>query len=269
MSNSGSGCPIAVSKHFTSSIPLWVRTDQPRHVGMDYWKSPHSGIISATPGTLEYRQLHLADINPGVWPPIAGVETSIPADRKIDGVAEVTFISALSPLFGRAQTRLAYQDEVNVFRRTLLYIGAPNWSRWYQVAQPGEGVGARTLVYLRRRRGVSPREFRRAIRQHVVPAMTRLPDVRELRTQDFLPWSARLWNTPNVAHDNPVEQRFHASVILGFADAGARADFLLGTAIETLSANLAAVCSAVHAYEVSETLTFVKGGTILHDVEDC
>ncbi|MBT2568907.1 hypothetical protein J7I84_20930 [Arthrobacter sp. ISL-85] len=44
------------------------------------------------------------------------METAIPADRKIDGVAEVTFQSALSPLKGRKQTALAYKDEVKVFR---------------------------------------------------------------------------------------------------------------------------------------------------------
>lgn len=84
---------------------------------MDYWKGPHSKIISATPGMEEYRQIHLAESNPGLWPAISGLETVIPAERRIDGVAEVTFTSALSPLRGRKQTKLAYKDEVNVFRR--------------------------------------------------------------------------------------------------------------------------------------------------------
>ena len=33
------------------------------------------------------------------------------------------------------------------------------------------------------------------------------------------PWNKRLWDTPNVAHDDPADQRFHASLILGFTDA--------------------------------------------------
>ena len=49
----------------------------------------------------------------------------IPVDRKIDGVAEVTFRSAVSPVFGRKQNKLAFKDEINVFRRTLLYAGPP------------------------------------------------------------------------------------------------------------------------------------------------
>lgn len=53
----------AVSKHFASSILLWMRSDKPRQDGMDHWSGPHSGIIAATPGLEEYRQLHLADAN--------------------------------------------------------------------------------------------------------------------------------------------------------------------------------------------------------------
>src|SRR5205814_8943239 len=120
MSKSPSKSQVSVRKHLSSSILLWMRTDQPRQTGMDHWKGPHSKIISATPGLEEYRQIHLAEVNPGLWPATPGVETDIPVERKIDGVAEITFRSPLSPLLGRKQTRLEYKDEVNDLRRTLL-----------------------------------------------------------------------------------------------------------------------------------------------------
>src|SRR5437763_15606489 len=161
MSKSPSKARVNVRKHFSTSILLWMRTDQPRHKGMDHWKGPHSKIISATPGMEEYRQIHLAANNPGLWPAISGVETAIPAERRIDGVAEITFTSVLSPLWGRKQTRLAYKDEVNVFRRTLLYAGLPYSARWYDVAGAVEKAGARSLIYLRRREGVKTSAFRR------------------------------------------------------------------------------------------------------------
>jgi hypothetical protein len=161
----------SAKKPFVSSIPLWMRTDQPRQQGMDYWKGPHSKIISATPGMEEYRQIHLAENNPGLWPAISGVETVIPAERRIDGVAEVTFTSVLSPLRGRKQTRLAYKDEVNVFRRTLLYAGPPYSARWYDVAGPGKKAGARSLIYLRRREGVKTSAFRTFLTDELVPAL--------------------------------------------------------------------------------------------------
>ena len=268
MSTSTSNPQVGVRKHFSSSILLWMRTDQPRQQGMDHWKGPHSGIIAATPGLAEYRQLHLAEANPGHWPATEGVETQVPADRKVDGLAEVTFQSALSLLKGRAQTKLAYKDEINVFRRTLLYAGAPDTSRWYDVASPADHVGSRAVVYLRRRDGVSGPEFRKAITKDLVPALVGAGVLKELRTQTFLPWNQRTWNTPDVAHDNPVDQRFHASLVLGFADLAARTAFFEGTDIKQLSQTLARVASAIHAYDVSAALTFVKDGKVLPHYQD-
>ncbi|MFF4394935.1 hypothetical protein [Streptomyces sp. NPDC001480] len=171
---------------------------------MDHWKGPHSGIISATPGLEEYRQIHLAEHNLGRWPATDGVQTAIPADRKIDGVAEVTFQSVLAPLKGRKQTKLAYADAINVFRRTLLYAGPPNSSRWYDVAGPGRTVGARALIHLRRRDGVGAGAFRKFVNEQLAPALAGTGVLNELRTQTFLPWIEKLWDTPDVAHDNPT-----------------------------------------------------------------
>jgi hypothetical protein len=253
----------SAKKPFVSSILLWMRTDQPRQQGMDYWKGPHSKIISATPGLEEYRQIHLAENDPGLWPAISRVETVIPAERRIDGVAEVTFTSVLSPLRGRKQTRLAYADEANVFRRTLLYAGLPNSTRWYNVAGPSEKTGARCLIYLRKREGVGTGAFRRFLIDELVPTLIETGALRELRTQVFMPWIARLWDTPNVAHDNPTDQRFQASLIVGLTDTMTLRAFFDGGAIATLAGKLPEFVSAIHAYEVTEALTYVKDGRVL------
>jgi hypothetical protein len=255
--------PTPARKPLASSILLWMRTNQPRQQGMDHWKGPHSKIISATPGMEEYRQVHLSENNPGLWPAVSGVETAIPTERRIDGVAEITFTSLLSPLRGRKQTRLAYKDEVNVFRRTLLYAGPPYSARWYGVAGPGEKAGARSLIYLRRREGVKTGAFRTFLNDQLVPAIVATGAVMELRTQVFLPWIERLWDTPNVAHDNPTDQRFHASLILGFNDRDVMRAFFASGEIATLSGRLSEFASAAHAYEVTEALTYVRDGKIL------
>lgn len=251
---------MSTTRHFSSSILLWMRTDRPRHVGMDHWKGPHSAIIAASPGLHEYRQIHLAETNPGLWPETSGVETAIPLDRKVDGIAEVTFQSMVAPARGRAQTALAFDDEVNVFRRTLLYAGPPRTSLWHDVSGT---VGARAVVHLRRRDGVSARAFRRMLRQELVPALRAAGELSELRTQAFLPWHRKTWDTPDVAHDNPRDQRLHASIVLGFPSHDSRAEFFGGRAIPPLSELLAPAASAIHAYDVSETLTFVSAGTLV------
>jgi hypothetical protein len=78
-----------------------------------------------------------------------------------------------------------------------------------------------------------------------------------------MPWNEKLWDTPNVAHDNPKDQHFHASVSLGFADSSARSAFFGGSTVSSLSVPLASVASAAHAYEVTAALTYVKDGRIL------
>jgi hypothetical protein len=256
--------PLSAEKHFSSSVLLWIKSERARQDGMDYWKGPHSQIIAATPGLDEYRQIHINEHNPGSWPAIAGVETKIPADRRVDGVAEVTFQSVLSPLLGRKQTSMAFADEVNVFRRTLLYAGVPGWSHWYNVGGSAANVGARSLIYLRRKPTVGAGAFRAFLHNEFVPALAAIGGLTELRTQAFLPWAKILWNTPKVAHDNPRDQQFHASLILGFADAQARAAFYASVDVAHLSSKLAEQLAAIHAYDVSAALTYVERGQRLN-----
>ena len=112
---------------------------------MDYWKGPHSKIISATPGFEEDRQIHLAENNPGLWPAISGVETVIPSERSIDGVPR-SHSPRRSPRCGAANRQARLQGRSDVFRRTLLYAGPPRSARWYDVARPEEKAGARSLT---------------------------------------------------------------------------------------------------------------------------
>jgi hypothetical protein len=50
--------------------------------------------------------------------------------------------------------------------------------------------------------GVSARDFRKLINKELAPALAGTGVLSELRTQTFLPWYEKLWDTPNVAHDN-------------------------------------------------------------------
>ena len=94
-----------------------MRADKPRQESMQRWQGPHSQIIAANKDLKEYRQIHLAEHNTGLWPAIDGVETHIPVERKIDGVADVTVKSGFSAQ-GEKQSQLAQADEVNLFKRT-------------------------------------------------------------------------------------------------------------------------------------------------------
>lgn len=247
------------SKEFSSAILLWMRTDKTVREGKDYWAGGHAQIIASSPLTKQYRQLHMSETETGFWPPHHGLQTAVPEDRRIDGIADVTFQNLLAPVAGRKQTALAFADEINVFRRTILYAGLPGSARWYQTPVAGAETQLRDIFFLRRGTGVRSAALKRYVHDVMTPALLAADGVSELRTQVFMPWTARTWNTPNVAHDNPVADRYHASVQVGFASQEAR-DAFYETPAPQLNASLGSIASAVHAFSIEKTLVFVDEG---------
>lgn len=142
-----------------------------------------------------------------------------------------------------------------------LHAGPPGTSRWYDVA-PRERPGSRAIIYLRRATDEGTITFHKFLKKELTPALIATGELKELRTQVFLPWNEKTWDTPNVAHDNPVDQHLHASVILGFTDDTARAAFYTDHAAY-LTELLAPHVSAIHAYDIETVLTFVKDSEIL------
>lgn len=247
-------------KHLSSSILLWMRTDKPRQAGMDRWKGPHSQIISANKGLYEYRQIHFAESNTGLWQTIQGVETNIPQDRKIDGVADVTLKGFLSIFRGGKQNKMASADEINIFKRTILYAAFPNNSRWYNVADTNAKIDARAMVFFRIKEGVSEKDFTKFINDELTPTLANTGLLKELRNKKYNAWKQSQWNTPNVLHDNDKAVQFQASLILGFTGKNEMQQFFNSEAIIKLSDRIAVFCSAVHGYEIAETITYVKDG---------
>lgn len=251
---------IKSEKHLSSSILLWMRTDKPRQDGMDRWKGPHSQIISANPGLWEYRQIHFTENNTGLWQPINGVETSIPQDRKIDGVADVTLKNLFSIFKGKEQNKLASADEVNIFKRTILYAAFPNNSRWYKVADSNVKIDARAMVFFRIKEGISENDFTKFINDELTPALANTGLLKELRNKKYNAWKQSQWSTPNVMHDNDKNVQFQASLLLGFTNKNEMYQFFKSDELKKLSERIAVFCSAVNAYEIEQTITFVKDG---------
>ena len=250
---------VKSEKHISSSILLWMRTDKPRQAGMDRWKGPHAQIIAANPGLLEYRQIHFAENNTGLWPAINGVETAIPQNRKVDGVADVTLKNLFSIFKGKEQNKQASADEINLFKRTILYAAFPN-SYWYKVADADTKINAGSMVFFRKKEGVSDKDFKKFINNELTPTLANIGILKELKNKVYNPWKQKQWNTPNVLHDNDKADQFQASLMLGFSDKNEMEKFFTSEKLKKLSGRIAIYCSAVHAYEIIETLTFVKDG---------
>jgi hypothetical protein len=163
------GTNVNAEKHLSSSILLWMRTDKAREAGMDRWKGPHAEIIAANEGLWEYRQIHFTDSNAGLWPQVKGVETIIPRNRKIDGVADVTLKNLFSIFKGKEQNKLAYADEINLFKRTILYAAFPKNSQWYKVNESNTKIEARSMVFFRKKEGVSEKDFKNSLMMNLHP----------------------------------------------------------------------------------------------------
>ena len=251
---------VKSEKHLSSSILLWMRTDTSRQAGMDRWKGPHAQIIAANKGLLEYRQIHFAENNTGLWQPINGVETTIASNRKIDGVADVTLKNLLSIFRGKKQNKLASADEINLFKRTILYAAFPKNSRWYEVAGPDTKIEASAMVFFRKKEGVNENDFKKFINEELTPALANTNQLKELRNKAYNPWKQKQWNTPNVEHDNDKTVQFQASLMLGFSNNAEMEKFFNSEEIKKLSERISTYCLAVHAYEIAETITFVKDG---------
>ncbi|MBK8086740.1 MAG: strictosidine synthase [Chitinophagaceae bacterium] len=251
---------VKSEKHLSSSVLLWMLTDKPRQSSMGHWKGSHAQIIASNPGLWQYRQIHFAENNPGLWQPIKGVETTIPQNRKVDGVADVTLKSFFSALQGKKQHKLAFADEINFLKRSILYVAYPKKSQWYNAAGDDTKIEARSMVFFRQKEGVSDNEFEKFINNELTPTLANTNMLKELRNKVYNPWKQKQWLTPNVLHDNGKADQFQASLILGFANKSEMENFFNSEEIKKLSERIAVFCSAVHAYEIAETITFVKDG---------
>lgn len=241
-------------KTFACMTLLFMRRDQDRSHGMAYWRGPHAQLVARAPGRREYRQHHFAAQGGGWWPAPPSIETEPPADRRVDGIPEVTFTSPVGPLRGRAANQRIKADEANVFDRTLLYMTGFQGARWWRGSPTPQ---SRSVVLLRRAPQVSTRQFATFI-DDLAARLNRRPELTELRTLTFRPWRQNLWDTPGVQHDNPQDQQFHAALVLG-AESLAVVRQAVGAAVagwdESQSENLA----AAHAYDVELTLTYRDG----------
>lgn len=251
---------ISSEGHLSPDVLLWMRSSETRQIDMERWKGPHAQMLLGNGGVLEYRQLHLSEDNPGLWPIVPGVETQIPLERKIDGVADVTLKNYFSILRGKKQQKLAFADEINLFKRTLLYLALPSASRFYHVGSSERNIGARSIVFFRMKDGVKKCDFRKFFHEELAPSLANTGVLEELRVRSYLPFMRGLWNPPHVLHDNAKEVQFQASLTVGFTDRDVMIQFFESEAIQKISERLSLFCSAVHAYEIHETLTFVKDG---------
>jgi hypothetical protein len=123
------------------------------------------------------------------------------------------------------------------------------------------------MVFFRKKDGVSDKGFQKFINEELTPTLANSGLLKELRSKVYNTWKQKQWNTPNVEHDNDTNVQFQASLMLGFADKSEMEKFFNSDEIKKMSERISVFCSAVHAYDIFETITFVKNGTKLTEYQ--
>jgi len=155
--------------------------------------------------------------------------------------------------------REVYLDEQNVFDRVLENLTGPRGGRWWTDGH-NPGVGHRTVLLLRRRRGLSRRAFRRYVHDCIGPALHEA-GAHDLRTYTFLPWTSLPHPTPGISHDNPPFRRYHGCVVLGADSRTAIDEILASQQVSDLVADQHTVMTAVHAFTVEHTEPVIRTGS--------
>ncbi|WP_157171140.1 hypothetical protein [Nocardia araoensis] len=236
--------------------PLMLRTDMPRQVSTAYWAGAHARKVEKLPNLVEYIQRHFSTTDHGYWPATIGVGTRVPQHRRLDGCAEIRFRSTIATLMTATRAREVYLDEQNVFERVIGYAAPPGDGRWWTDGF-ADASGHHVMLLIRRRRGVRSSVFREFVHERMARAL-RDAGVGDLRTYAFLPWSRWLNSSPGVAHDNPVQHRHHAAVVLGTENRAAVDDLLRSRSVTALVAEQHTVCTAVHAYSVDRSVPVIR-----------
>lgn len=173
--------------------PVWLRADMPRETVLGYWAGPHAQVVGQLPNMTEYIQWHFSPTDHGYWPSSPTGGTIVPPGWRCDGAAEVRFASTGAALTMPVRMREVYLDEQNIFARVLGQVTGSGGGRWWTDGHDN-AVAHRTVILLRRRRGVRGRAFRTYVHERIGPALHRA-GAADLRTYTFLPWSRWVHHT--------------------------------------------------------------------------
>ena len=154
-----------------------------------------------------------------------------------------------------------FLDEQRVFDRVLAHMSGPGRARWW-TGPYQQAVAHRTVLLLRRRRGLRLGQFTRFVHESLGPALM-AGGARELRTHVFLPWTKWLHPTPGVAHDNPTFRRYHGAIVIGADSREHMDDIMASDPVVGVIAGQDEHVVAVHAYTVAHTVPLVLNRSIV------
>jgi len=248
----------------TSALyPVRLRGDLQRDVAYAYWAGPHAEIVKRLPHVVEYNQYHFSATDHGYWPATPTVGTTVPSAWPLDGLSEVRMSSMAAALRIPLHMREVFLDEQNVFEHCLGHLTGPGGGRWW-TAGHDDSAGHRTVLLVRRRRGVWGRSFRAFVHTRLGPAL-HAAGACDVRTYGFLALAPVAHSTLGVAHDNPPHRRYHGAVIFGTRGRDEVEDVIASSEVAAAVSDQHLFCTAVHAFGVGRTVPVIR--TTARDID--
>lgn len=239
--------------------PLMLRQDITREDATAYWATTHAEKVKKLPDLLEYNQRLFSTSDHGFWPASATVGTTIPEAWRIDGCAEIRFRSALRIANTAIHAREVNLDEQNAFARVLVQPTPPGGGRWWTEGFD-DTVGHHVALLLRKRGGARGGAFRTFVHDRIGQALHEAGAL-DLRTYTFLPYTSLYSGSLGVAHDSPIEHRYHGAVLFGVENRAAVDGLLASAPVAAVVADQDTVLIAVHAYSVERTVPVIRMGS--------
>jgi hypothetical protein len=103
--------------------------------------------------------------------------------------------------------------------------------------------------------------FRRFVYERLASGLL-AAGAQDLRAYTFLPYTALAAGSPGVAHDNPIEHRYHGLIVFGINSRAALNKFLKTPPVADVIAAQDTVLTAVHAYSVERTVPVIRARSL-------
>ncbi|MDR7075993.1 sugar lactone lactonase YvrE [Neobacillus niacini] len=233
--------------HLSASSTVFLLGDNhPREQGLEYLVGPRAQVMARIKGIREYRQHHFDLNSKGLWPVLAGVDTTVDeSDDRIDGMEEFLLKDAVS--FKQKQMKA---NESHVFKETDHYIASETDNHWLRSPNGSNKVGFRTIVLIRRKADIALSDFEDFIKNILGPALANTKELFEVRYQVLLPATTETKSKGN----------YHALFVLGAFGYNELQQSLLSPVLAVTWNAQSRYCDAIHAYSVSQTYVFTKEG---------
>ena len=204
-------------------VPLWIRNGITLQQFDNYWRDVHGPVCARLPGQMEYWQYHLSAYDGGIFPDIKNIKTNTdPADQFL-GIAELTFSSVEDRATWFTASAILMDDEHNIFSKAIGYTTSMGNTRTVlsRLSEPypnGPLSELRYHVLVRKEDAVSVDDFRDYMKDTLIHAIAKRPEVVQLRYHLFDAIDTSRPDAQGVEHVEKEGKDYHAAFEISFAN---------------------------------------------------